>query len=40
MSKEAMKLALEALEAGDYYIDDLEARRPSKDASRYHSSAP
>jgi hypothetical protein len=25
MSKEAMKLALEALEAGDYYIDDLEA---------------
>ena len=25
MSKEAMKLALEALEAGEYYIDDLEA---------------
>ena len=25
MSREAMKLALEALEAGEYYIDDLEA---------------
>jgi hypothetical protein len=25
MSKETMKLALEALEAGEYYIDDLEA---------------
>ena len=25
MSKEAIKLALEALEAGEYYIDDLEA---------------